>query len=260
MKFERINSNQIRCTLTVNDLASRRIRISELAYGNERTRALFKEMIAQASSELGFEIDDTPLMLEAVPMSGECLVLTITKIPDPEELDTRFSHFTPFTEYDFDDEDEDSDEDPSQDFMSMLRELGNHLFGGAEIAGIPAETLPYYPVMEANAQAEAEKQLRTFASQERIFEFEDLDTLHLLSSELPETFSCDNILYKNPVTDRYFLVLASGAENAADFVTANELCREYGEPAKSGNSALGYLREHCAVIIREKALQVLRSI
>ena len=69
MKFERINSNQIRCTLTVSDLANRRIRISELAYGNARTRALFKEMMDQASSELGFDIDDNPLLFEAVPMS-----------------------------------------------------------------------------------------------------------------------------------------------------------------------------------------------
>ena len=35
MKIERINDNQIRCTLTKKDLADRQIKLSELAYGTE---------------------------------------------------------------------------------------------------------------------------------------------------------------------------------------------------------------------------------
>ena len=33
MKIEKINDNQIRCTLTHADLAARNLKISELAYG-----------------------------------------------------------------------------------------------------------------------------------------------------------------------------------------------------------------------------------
>ena len=36
MKIEKINENQIRCTLTKEDLDSHQIRISELAYGTEK--------------------------------------------------------------------------------------------------------------------------------------------------------------------------------------------------------------------------------
>ena len=35
MKIEKVNENQIRCTLTREDLASRELKISELAYGTE---------------------------------------------------------------------------------------------------------------------------------------------------------------------------------------------------------------------------------
>ena len=41
MKLEKINENQIRCTLTREDLASRHIRLSELAYGSEKAKKLF---------------------------------------------------------------------------------------------------------------------------------------------------------------------------------------------------------------------------
>ena len=44
-------------------------------------------MMEMASYECGFEADDIPLMIEAVPISAECIVLTITKVEDPEELD-----------------------------------------------------------------------------------------------------------------------------------------------------------------------------
>ena len=36
MKLEKINDNQIRCTLTKADLADRQIKLSELAYGSEK--------------------------------------------------------------------------------------------------------------------------------------------------------------------------------------------------------------------------------
>ena len=41
MTIERINENQIRCTLTKEDLYSRQLKISELAYGSEKVKELF---------------------------------------------------------------------------------------------------------------------------------------------------------------------------------------------------------------------------
>ena len=94
MKLEKLNDNQIRCTLDKSDLDKRELRLSELAYGSAKARALFRDMIQQASVELGFEADNIPLMIEAIPVSNECLVLVVTKVEDPDELDTRFSKFS----------------------------------------------------------------------------------------------------------------------------------------------------------------------
>ena len=94
MKIEKINENQIRCTLTKEELADRQIKLSELAYGSEKAKVLFRDMIEQANDEFGFEADDIPLMIEAIPLSGENIILQITKVEYPEELDTRFSKFS----------------------------------------------------------------------------------------------------------------------------------------------------------------------
>lgn len=96
MKIERINDNQIRCTLTGQDLADRHLQLSELAYGSDKAKRLFHDMIQQASYELGFEADDIPLMIEAIPLSGGSIMLNVTKVEYPEELDSRFSNFTDF--------------------------------------------------------------------------------------------------------------------------------------------------------------------
>ena len=92
MKIEKLNENQIRCTLTHADLAARHLKLSELAYGTEKAKSLFRDMMQQASFDFGFEAEDLPLMIEAIPSSGDSIVLIITKVEDPEELDTRFNH------------------------------------------------------------------------------------------------------------------------------------------------------------------------
>ena len=38
MKIEKLNDNQIRCTLTPADLADRHLKLSELAYGTEKPK------------------------------------------------------------------------------------------------------------------------------------------------------------------------------------------------------------------------------
>ncbi len=98
MKIEKINDRQIRCTLTKEDLASREIKLSELAYGSDKAKALFQDMMQQAAEDFGFEAENMPLVVEAIPVSMETIVLIITKVDDPEELDTRFARFSPETD------------------------------------------------------------------------------------------------------------------------------------------------------------------
>ena len=88
--MKKVNDNQIRCTLTREDLAERQIKLSELAYGTEKAKLLFRDMMQQAAYEFGFEADDIPLMIEAIPLSQDTIILVITKVEYPEELDTRF--------------------------------------------------------------------------------------------------------------------------------------------------------------------------
>ena len=56
MKIEKINDNKIRCTLTSADLAERNLKLSELAYGTEKARSLFQDMMLEANQQFGFNL------------------------------------------------------------------------------------------------------------------------------------------------------------------------------------------------------------
>ena len=95
MRIEKVNDNQIRCTLTGEDLASRNIRVSELSYGSDKAKSLFRDLMQQASLMYNFDSEGMPLVVEAIPLNESCIVLLVTKVEDPEELDTRFASFSP---------------------------------------------------------------------------------------------------------------------------------------------------------------------
>ena len=57
LKIEKISENQIKVFLDKADLKERNIKLTELAYGSEKTQALFREMMEQAVETCGFDIE-----------------------------------------------------------------------------------------------------------------------------------------------------------------------------------------------------------
>ena len=128
MKIEKVNEQQIRCTLTREDLLNRELKISELAYGTEKAKSLFRDLMQQAAYECGFEAEDIPLMIEAIPLNAECIVLIVTKVEDPEELDTRFAKFAPSVhDDDYDMEENEDNEALMEAFADSADEVLNHV-------------------------------------------------------------------------------------------------------------------------------------
>ena len=125
MKIEKLNDNQIKCTLSRKDLDEKDIRISELAYGTEKARELFRELLEQAALELDFEVNESPLMIEAVPTSKDSLILIVTKVENPDELDSRFSRFTHLSADDNLDEIEDYEDEEDEELNEAIDDLFN---------------------------------------------------------------------------------------------------------------------------------------
>ncbi|MBS6722099.1 MAG: adaptor protein MecA [Clostridiales bacterium] len=274
MKLEKLNDNQIRCTLNKSDLEKRELRLSELAYGSAKARALFRDMIQQASIELGFEAENIPLMIEAIPISNDCLVLVVTKVEDPDELDTRFSRFSsPFDDEEFEDEysddfenslsDSEVYEEPSS--FDDDEEEGLH-FGeitDKNIRQAADEALDLIaPFTQAIAQAKKEvlKKKQESAKKKRnhqLYAFSDLDTVTRLSAFLTPFYTGESRLYKDAASHTYYLFLLRSECEPDLFRRACVIASDYGKAVSSSYSTLSYFEEHFQAVFRENALETL---
>ncbi len=252
MKIEKVNDHQIRCTLTREDLADRELKISELAYGTEKAKNLFRDMMQQASFEFGFEAEDIPLMIEAIPLNSECIVLIITKVEDPEELDTRFSKFAPSVHDAEGDLDEmiDSLSEGADDVLDLFKKIHEGKFTDA----LPKEK---QPKKKAAGQEKAPLQDQELV---RIFSFDSIRTVARISHVLAGCYSESNSLYKNENAHRYLLVVAKGNHSPAEFNKICNILSEYGRAEKYVSAGEAYLEEHFNPVIKENALQSLCKI
>lgn len=266
MKFERINKNQIRCTLTSEDLESRQIRISELAYGTEKAKNLFRDMMQQAHIELGFEADNIPLMIEAMPSASGSITLIITKVEDPEELDNRFSKLSSLL----------------GDASSQIEEL--HLGGADDILDIfqKFHDAKMKSIQRKKAAKEADdKKLKQHAKAVktahqdpdavtgeadeeipklnliRLYEFGMLDDIIEAAASLNNYYNGVNSLYKDVKRDYYMLVIHQSDHTPEEFNKICNMLSEYasGQPYSTASEA--YLQEHKDIVIAGDAIQKL---
>lgn len=261
MKIEKVNDQQIRCTLTKADLIDRELKISELAYGTEKAKDLFRDMMQQAAYEFGFEAEDIPLMIEAIPLNPDCIVLIITKVEDPEELDTRFSKFAPSIH---DDEDGQADNmeaiieelsDRSDDVLDLLKKI--------QVDKLDDTTLP---VDKVNTMEPRRLKTKTPAASlstselTRMFSFPTIASLAKVSHVLNGYYSGRNSLYRNERNNIYVLIISKSNHTPTEFNKTCNVISEYGLSAKHSPGSEAYLMEHCTVILENNALQSLMSL
>lgn len=276
MKIEKLNDHAIRCTLTREDLASRHLKLSELAYGSEKTKNLFRDMMQQAAFQYGFEAEDTPLMIEAVPVNTDCIVVSVTKVQDPEELDTRFSKFAPSIGTENSDEDssdisEEDDPDtyidvPSEDIEdSVSEESANNepLYADTESMLQKAADI-FSSVRGELRSADDRKSSEPRANNTgkphitlRFYEFSSMHSLIDLAEIMPSDMQLSNYLYRRKDSSRYLLMVRQDSLSASEFSRICYEISEYGTPVKIPKARLPFIEEFCEELIAGSALQTL---
>ena len=94
MKIEKISDNQIKFILNRSDLEERDINIKELAYGSEKVQELFREMMDRALVKFDFQSENAPLMIEAIPVSGDSIMIIVTKVSSADDITSKLNLFS----------------------------------------------------------------------------------------------------------------------------------------------------------------------
>ena len=284
MKLEKLSDTQIRCTLSKEDLSQRQLHLSELAYGSEKAKELFRDMMQQASIELGFEADNIPLMIEAIPISNDCLVLVVTKVEDPDELDTRFSRFskinvddsfdedfsdiddTDFEEMDFLDDEDDIDMDdeplpfsPSSDFDNADSDAST---SSKERSAIDDALDLIAPFTQAIAQAKKEamrkkKENRSSVQDCQYYSFQNFSQAAQLGAFLAPFFEGESSLYKDSYSNNYYMILRKTQSENDTFHRACNIAADFGVRISASYATPAYFREHFETILEENAVEML---
>ena len=260
MKIEKINDHQIRCILTKDDLADRQIKISELAYGTDKATSLFKDMMQQASFEFGFEAEDIPVMIEAIPLSSDSIVLNITKVEDPEELDTRFSKFAPSIHEELLEEIDEMIESGAEDathgaddVIDLFKKLSKVRKEAAQ-AMADATKAPVKPSKETSLPVKetSDRELT------RIYSFAKITDIMHLADVLNSVYTGKNDLYKNPTLSKFYLVITRGEHTPEEYNKICNMMSEYGTAEKYSPTTEAFFKEHCRCIIANQAIQSLQ--
>ena len=249
MKIEKLNENQIRCILSKSELEKRNLKINDISYGTANVKKLFKDMMQLAYVQCGFEANDIPLAIEVIPFKDHASI-TVTKVQDPDELDSRYSRFAP-------------DVDPQNGLLAGLDKLFRTLSGQFLPADEDEDALPFSDSQTSQAFPEFGEEGIGVPVANHFFYFDTLNDLLMLAHSLKEDLSVANNLYKGVNEDGrrcYLLEIVRGDLSDEVFNTFCGFVTEFGSPCSNLDTFSYYITEHYERMIEGNALQSLRKV
>ena len=169
----------------------------------------------------------------------DIITLIITKVEDPEELDTRFSKFTPAGDSDTPNSNVLEKLQGADEFFDLLNKVKEVASEAKDPE--PKETVPAFPV--------------------RLFSFDTLDSVIEASRLLAPFYTGANTLYKDEENNNTFILALAPADGAdQEFNKVCNMLSEYSSPEKGDSSVLAFLEEHCKIIVSADAIQKLSTI
>ena len=221
MKIERVSENQVKIILNRTDLEARSIKITELAYGSEKAQELFRDIMERAHEECGFDSENLPLMIEAIPYSQDSITIIVTKVKNQDEFEERFKNMSRNSE-------------PKLNSSQSHHDSGAGAQPKAHASSQPMHVFSFRSIDEAATVAAK----LTLIMPQNYQTDEDADHL-------------DDMLFK--MDDRFYFVLSDLSAHSLE-----PLASEFGGQKHTNNMlSKYYLLEHGELLIRDNATQKL---
>lgn len=219
MKIEKLSDKQIRFHISRSDLDRRGIKMSEFAYGSDRAKSLFRELMLWAEYKLNFVAHDMPLMIEAVPSDTDAIALIVTKL-DPQEAEAY------------------------QKIGRSSASLPGH--GGGDDSNPPSTIRQFLPPGLP-------------AEETALFAFDRLEDLLSFAAKVPDPDQVSSSLYRDSERRVLYLILGEKASAREAFSPILALAGEYGSLLHVPKLGIYYMEERFECTLAEDALRKLRE-
>ncbi len=254
MRFQSVDENKIKIEITKEDLDERDLKIVELAYGSDKAREFFQEIMELAYDELGFDVNNIPILVEAVPMSLEEICIYVTKVTNPNELEKKLTSMPP--------------KDSKNNHTMNLEELRKKLEEARDnvMGDITSNKKTKNEVDEFMEQSNLENEeiIEPKVSKSNrininiaIFSFENIDDASFATKRIPSDIEFKSSLILNK--DRYYLTMETKKVTDQEFIKIENFLHEYGNKHISTIESKHYLLEHGEIIIKKDAIKVLSN-
>mgnify|MGYP003295183334 CR=1 FL=1 len=187
---------------------------------------------------------------QAIPAAADSIVLVITKVDNPDELDNKFSKFASLNSNDADLKGDNAFEklEGAEELLNILDKV--------------KESISSLPTKEVSLSSGApEKEIpKRKRSTIRLFSFATMDSVITAAQLLNKMYNGSNTLYKDHAANLFLLAMTQSDHSTNDFNKICNMLSEYGTSEKASGAALAFLEEHCEVMISTDAIQKLAGI
>lgn len=222
MKFERVDDKTVRCFISNEELEDYEIDYKDFVLRSEKAREVVREIIEQASEEVGYKPPKFAFDMSIMMMPDQGLVLT-------------FSESDPL------------DENNGGRIMEYLKEMKK---------AIESASQDHQNKKKAEqAQGANIQEVQQARPEMGVFEFSNLGDIMELAGALPKNLRVHSALYR--MKDRYYLYLAKGS---ASYQRYSKLCiqtMEFSTIYGAEEQKILFLQEHGECLIAEGALRKL---
>ncbi len=187
-------------------------------------------------------------MIEAIPLSSESIILIITKVEDPDELDTRFANFAPNIR-------DGEDDVISELFRSVSEEMPEVL----DLFKKLSQEVSKNPELLEEAKEKLIEQANAAGELSRAFAFDSLADVIKAATVVSRFYRGKNSLYHDETDDCYVLALSKGEHTTEEFNRICNVLSEYGSMERSTPAMEAFFEEHDNCIVADNAIEKLLS-
>lgn len=231
MKIERIDEKTVKCFLTNQELEEYEITYKDFILRSDRAREVVEEIIEQAEAEVGYQPPQFAFDLQIMMLPDKGMILTFSE-KEPDEGKA------------------------GESILECLREMKEMLAEGGEESSESIDQTDLATRAKVLEEKIANRKTEEKASNDAVFEFEDIQSLLQYSALLPANLRIQSELYS--MEGLYYLYLAKGGASYKRYSRACIQALEFGVLYAANSQSIAYLQEHAECLITDHAVRKLR--
>ena len=278
MKFIRVNKDTVNCIITEDDMDEQGLKLEDLFHKSQEAMDFLHEVMERAIEEVDYKPtgDFTPMQITVLPDHSISLTLSenlegafadmlknltekaglrlpknfleeLGDIPEEDRIPKLSEYLQNLKEF-------------TNSVKDMATKVGKEVGGTDETSGTSAKKENGDRRTKIEKEDSSESPLDKLKCEAFVFGFDSLRTVIALSRQIPDGLSIGSKLYKDSVNGKYYMLFDRADVDSKKFAAVFSICYEYGVFVTARDIAILHMDESFECVIKEQALEKLRTL